>query len=159
MTDFAALAATFEDDVELFNAWLLGPASGAGSTVEIDGDDVKTPRRIQAEAEALGAVSSTGIVAGAIAFDLAVASNRVVAFGANITSVTFANEVEDRANTATLLLTGDGNSRTYAGLTSCCTWLNGSPAPSTTNNKRNLYNFFTFDEGTTWFGTIVAENF
>lgn len=46
MTDFAALAAQFEEDTEAFNAWLTGPASGAGSTVTVGAVEVPTLQKI-----------------------------------------------------------------------------------------------------------------
>ena len=39
------------------------------------------------------------------------------------------------------------------------TALNGTYAPSSTNGTRDLLNFVTFDGGTTWLMSIVAQNY
>lgn len=157
--DLAAARAAFLTDAALFHDWLHGPASGGTSIVDFGGGlTIKTLARLKAEAEALGAIGTPAITANVLTLDLSAYGNFLVALNANITTVTISNWPAGVAASLTLQLTGNGTGYTYAGLTAACTWLNGSPAPSTTNAKKNLYNIFSLDQGTTKFGMILGEN-
>jgi hypothetical protein len=54
--------------------------------------------------------------------------------------------------------TADGTARTVT-MPGSVTALNGTYTPSSTDGTRDLLNFVTFDGGTTWLMSIVAQNY
>ena len=103
-------------------------------------------------------VAVAAIVAGAITFPLAAASNFTVANNANATSISFTGAPAGYGASFSILLTADGTLRTWTWPASV-TWLNGLPTLSSTNGQRDLITFVTYDGGTTWLGMAVAQGF
>lgn len=58
----------------------------------------------------------------------------------------------------TLIFTADGSARTVA-WTSSIKWYNLTPPTlTTTNGKRDIFTFVTYDGGTNWYGGIGGQN-
>ena len=78
---------------------------------------------------------------------------------ANITTFTISNAPASKSSSFTLVLTanGTGYSQTWG---ASVNWSGGTaPTLTTTNAKRDIIMFFTNDGGTTWFGTVMGQNF
>jgi hypothetical protein len=81
-----------------------------------------------------------------------------VANNANITTFTISNAVASQATTFTLSLTANGTGFTQA--SGSVKWAGGTPPTlTTTNGKKDILKFFTDDGGTTWYGSVVGQNF
>lgn len=103
-------------------------------------------------------VGAPAISASALSLDLASYAAFSVANNSNAT-VTFANVTAGYANSFTLQLTADGTLRTWTWPASVV-WLTGAaPTLSSTNGKRDLVSFYSFDGGTTWLGHVIAQNY
>lgn len=107
-------------------------------------------------------VGTVAIASGTVALDLAEYTNFTVALGTNVTGMKFTNPPVvsgvNKAGSFSILVTADGTPRTWAMGTTVVA-LNGTYTPSSTNNKRDLLQFFTLDGGTTWFSFVMAQNF
>ena len=57
-----------------------------------------------------------------------------------------------------LQLTADGVARTWTWPASV-TWISGVPTLTSVSGKADLFVFFTLDGGTTWLGSVVAQNY
>ena len=57
-----------------------------------------------------------------------------------------------------LQLTADGVARTWTWPASV-TWISGVPTLTSASGKADLFVFFTLDGGTTWLGSVVAQNY
>jgi hypothetical protein len=102
-------------------------------------------------------VLSPAISAGALSLDLAACSNFMVALNGAAT-VTFDNAATGYSNAFTLQFTADGTPRAITWPVSV-TWPFGAPTLSSTNARRDLFSFTSFDGGTTWLGFVVAQNY
>lgn len=113
------------------------------------------------KAAVLGVVEAVGappISGGALSLDLSTYAAFSIANNANAV-VTFANPTAGYANSFSMLLTADGTLRAWTWPASVV-WLTGAaPTLTSTNGKRDLLAFYTFDGGTTWFGNAVSQNF
>ena len=104
------------------------------------------------------AVAAAAIASNVVDFDLAVASAFTVALNANVTTMSISNMTASYAGSFSVLVTADGTPRTWA-MPGSVVALNGTYTPSSTNAKRDLLSFATFNGGTTWLMSIVAQNF
>lgn len=103
-------------------------------------------------------IASPAIDAGALTLALASSSIFTVANNANVTSLTISGATTGMSNAFTLLLTADGTPRTWTWPGSV-TWVFGEPVLSSTNSKRDLFSFVSFDGGTTWLAFTIAQGF
>jgi hypothetical protein len=106
----------------------------------------------------LEAVATPAISAGALTVDLLLGTVHKVALNADVTGVTIANALPGFASGFTVEFTADGTARTVT-MPGSVTALNGTYTPSSTDGTRDLLNFVTFDGGTTWLMSIVAQNY
>jgi len=106
----------------------------------------------------LEAVAAPTISAGALTIDLLLGTVHKVALNADVTSVTIANALAGCASGFTVEFTADGTARTVT-MPGSVTTLNGTYTPSSADGTRDLLNFVTFDGGTTWLMSIVAQNY
>ena len=63
-----------------------------------------------------------------------------------------------KATSFMLQLTADGVARTWTWPASV-TWISGVPTLTSVSGKADLFVFFTLDGGTTWLGSVVAQNY
>jgi hypothetical protein len=99
------------------------------------------------------------ISAGTLTISLANGTVFNVANSANITTFTISNAPASKASAFTLVLTANGTGYTQTWGASV-NWSGGTaPTLTTTNAKRDIIMFFTNDGGTTWFGTVMGQNF
>lgn len=99
------------------------------------------------------------ISAGTLTINLANGTVFNVANNANITTFSITGTVASKANAFTLVLTANGSGFTQAWGASVV-WPSGAaPTLTTTNNKRDIIVFMTNDGGTTWFGSVVGQNY
>lgn len=159
MTDFAAAAAQFIADQALFHAWLHGPASGGTSIVDFGGGlTVKTLARLaQEQVEAVGAPTINSGTS-TLALDVSAYGAFTVANNHAVTTLSITGATAGRTSSFSLLLTADGTPRAWTWGASV-TWINGEPTLTSTNAKRDLFSFFSFDGGTTWLAVVVAQGF
>lgn len=108
------------------------------------------------------AKTAPAISAGTITLNLALSNFFVVPLNANVTTTTVSNPATaGTVSSFTLIYRADGTPRTIAWM-SGATWLNNggaAPTPSSTSGKCDKYTWFTYDAGTTWYGTVDAQNF
>jgi hypothetical protein len=60
--------AQFDLDSDLVNAWVHGPASGAGSTITTDSGPVRTPAKLIADQDAAINLAAEGVLAAATSY-------------------------------------------------------------------------------------------
>lgn len=78
-----------------------------------------------------------------------------------ISSTTFNNTpAAGQFSPVTFVVTYNGNSLTWAWLTSTVKWPSGvAPTFTNTNTKTDIFHVFTVDGGTTWYGIVVGQNY
>lgn len=73
---------------------------------------------------------------------------------------TFSNPSGSNATSFTLVLSNDGTAGRTITWPASVKWPNATvPTRTTTANKTDVYTFFTYDGGTTWWGTLSLYNF
>ena len=103
-------------------------------------------------------VAAAAISANILNLDLSAASAFTVALNAAVTTMNIQNMTAGYAGSFSLLITADGTPRAWT-MPGSVVPLDGTYVPSSTNAKRDLLSFVTFDGGTTWLMSIVAQNF
>lgn len=103
-------------------------------------------------------VSSPAISSNTLTLDLENGNVFTVSLNANITTLTISNPpASGRAGHFALIFTADGTRRTVT-WPSSVKWASGwDPRVTATNNKKDWFNFFTTDAGTTWLGTVIGR--
>ena len=75
------------------------------------------------------------------------------------TTFTFSN-APSQACSFTLVLTNDGTGSRTITWPASVKWPNGTaPTRTSTANRTDVYTFFTYDSGTTWWGQLSLYNF
>lgn len=103
--------------------------------------------------------ASAAISAGTLTLDLSTAGVFYVNLNADVTTLTISNTQTIGASAFTLVFTADGTPRsvTWGG---SVLWPGGTPPTLTsTNNKVDVFTFFTLNSGTTWYGFTAGQNF
>jgi hypothetical protein len=123
-----------------------------GSTV-IDDNKVFLPNN-SAEVSATATIS-----AGVLALNLNIATVFNVALNSNITSITFSNiQSAGRASSFVLVFTADGTARSVTWPASFH-WPGGTaPTLTSSNNKEDVFTFFTTDGGINWQAFVSGQN-
>lgn len=105
-------------------------------------------------------VASPAISAGVLLLNMAANNVFAVSLNANVTTTTPQNvPTTGKFAQMTLIVTADGSARTWAWLTSTVQWGNaGVPTLTVTNAKKDTFNIYTTDGGTTWTGVVVSQN-
>lgn len=102
---------------------------------------------------------SPSISGGTLTVNLNNGSHFLVALNANIATFTVSNVTASKAVAFTVRFTADGTPRTVA-WPAGTVWAQGAaPTLTSTNNKRDVFTFITYDGGTTWFGFVGGQNF
>lgn len=103
--------------------------------------------------------SSPTIPGGTLTLDISNGNVFNVALNANITSMVISTPPNSTfTGNFTLIFTADGSARTVA-WTSSIKWYNLTPPTlTTTNGKRDIFTFVTYDGGTNWYGGIGGQN-
>ena len=82
-----------------------------------------------------------------------------IPLNANITSMVISTPPNSTfTGNFTLIFTADGSARTVAWATSIIWYNLTSPTLTTTNGKRDIFTFVTYDGGTNWYGGIGGQN-
>jgi hypothetical protein len=108
-----------------------------------------------------GDVPTPAISGGTLTIDCAAGNVIKVAFNANITTTTLQNiPATGKKFELEIYLVADGNTRTWAWLTSTVLWDNAvQPNFIITNNHVMRFFVSTIDGGTTWRGVVAASNY
>jgi hypothetical protein len=134
-------------DVTQLLAAIQALAAAPGSGIELKGwrEPVATP----------------AITSNVLTINLA--ANNVFAFtlNANITTMTLSNvPATGKAARFELIVTADGTARTWSWFTSTVKWADGiAPTLTSTNAKKDRFLFMSEDGGSTWFGSVIGQNY
>jgi hypothetical protein len=100
---------------------------------------------------------TVSITSGSITLDCSLYNIFKTTLNANITSILRTNVPSTRSYRMTLILVSDGTQRTINWGT--IRWNNSAiPTPTASVNKIDIFEFLTYDGGTTWFGQIIGQN-
>ena len=104
--------------------------------------------------------ATPSISAGTLTLDCSAGSVFAVSLNANITTLTISNPpVAGFGYTMILQFTADGTARTVT-WPAAVKWAGGTaPTLTSTNTKVDLFTLTTHDGGTTWYASIVGQNF
>lgn len=127
--------------------------SSTGSAISFSAGTKTISLIAPAAREGIGALA---IVAGAVAIDLSSYIDFTLALTANVTSLAFSNATQGSGASFMIEVTANGTPFTWA---DSAVALNGAYTPSSTNGKRDLLSYMTFDGGATWRRLIVAQNY
>jgi hypothetical protein len=112
-------------------------------------------KRLVNYGETVNALGNTGVAA---TIDLSSGTFVTATLTGNCT-FTFSNPTAG-ASTFTLVLTNDGTAGRSITWPASVKWPNASaPVRTTTASKTDVYTFFTYDSGSTWWGTLSLYNF
>ena len=104
-------------------------------------------------------LSSPTISGGTLTLDIRNGNVFNVALNANITSMVISTPPNSTfTGNFTLIFTADVSARTIAWATSIIWYNLTSPTLTTTNGKRDIFTFVTYDGGTNWYGGIGGQN-
>jgi hypothetical protein len=106
-----------------------------------------------------GTAAASG-TSGTITVNLQTAGIFTLTPTGNVTGWTVSNPPASGTLGAFVLRTlGNGTAYTWVWPTTT-KWAYGeTPTPTSTNGKYDLFSFFTFDGGTTWFGQVIGQNY
>lgn len=108
---------------------------------------------------ATSAYNTAAISAGTLAIDLSLGPVFNVSSNANITTLTITGATAGRAAAFELYLTGNGTGYTQSWGASV-KWASGvTPTLTTTNGKVDRIAFETNDGGTTWYASLIGQNY
>jgi hypothetical protein len=120
-------------------------------------DDSRNARVILSDySEKVNALGNTGTAA---TVNLA-NGNFVTATLTGNCTFTFTTGIGTGAQAFTLFLTNDGTASRSITWPASVKWTGGSaPVRTETANRTDVYSFFTFDNGTTWYGILSIYNY
>lgn len=103
--------------------------------------------------------SSPSISGGFLTLDLNNGNIFLVSLNANILLITISNPPSSSfVGTFVLVFTADGNTR-GVNWPASVKWNNGTtPTLTSTNGKKDIFNFTTYDGGANWYGSIGGQN-
>lgn len=103
--------------------------------------------------------SSPSILSGILTLNLNNGNVFLVNLNANITLITISNPPNSAfVGNFVLVFTADGTARVVAWPASV-KWNSGNaPTLTSTNGKKDIFNFITYDGGTNWYGSIGGQN-
>lgn len=103
--------------------------------------------------------SSPTISGGSLTLNLNNGNIFLVSLNANISSITISNPPDSLlVGNFVLIFTGDGTSRSVIWPASIKWNLGSTPTLTSTNGKKDVFNFITYDGGTNWYGSIGGQN-
>lgn len=101
------------------------------------------------------------ISSNVLTLNLAVARHFKFSLNANITTMTINNvPATNKAAFFVLKVVADGTPRTWTWLASTVKWASGvAPTPTSTNAHWDMYLFISYDNGVTWTGSVIDQNY
>lgn len=103
--------------------------------------------------------SSPSISGGILTLNLNNGNIFLVNLNANILTITISNPPNSTfAGNFVLVFTADGTARGVAWPSSVKWNLGSTPTLTSTNRKKDIFNFITYDGGTNWYGSIGGQN-
>jgi hypothetical protein len=105
--------------------------------------------------------SSPSITSNVLTLDLSISQIFLVSLNAPINTITISNTPSESnvASIFSIIFTADGTARIVAWPVSV-KWASGSaPTLTSTNTKKDVLNFVTTDNGTTWLGFVGGQNY
>lgn len=103
--------------------------------------------------------SSPTISGGSLTLNLNNGNIFLVSLNASILSFTISNPPNSAfVGNFVLVFTADGTARGVVWPASIIWNLGSTPTLTSTNGKKDIFNFITYDGGTTWYGSIGGQN-
>jgi hypothetical protein len=152
----SVLTAAFWNQQVRDNGLVLKTSIANDGTLASTGGILTTPEMKAAkETKTAPTISSNTLT-----LDYSTGTNFAVALNANITTLTISNlPASGKAGAFTVAFTADGTARTIT-WPAAVKWPGAAaPTPTSTNNKVDVYTFYTFDGGTTIYAFISGQNF
>lgn len=127
--------------------------------IKVNGTTVVDDNKVFLPTNASGIATTTSISGGTVTLNLNATTVFNIALNANITTFTIQNvQSAGRSSSFVIVFTADGTARTVTWPVSF-KWPGGSaPTLTSTNNKKDVFVFFTTDGGTTWQAFISGQN-
>jgi hypothetical protein len=102
--------------------------------------------------------TSPSISSNSLTLDLNNGNIFIVNLNANITTLTISNPPSSQfSGNFTIIFTADGTPRSVLWPPSI-KWSTSVPTLTSTNGKRDILNFITYDGGTNWYANIGGQN-
>jgi hypothetical protein len=103
--------------------------------------------------------SSPSISSGFLTLNLNDGNVFLVNLNANILTITISNPPNSAfVGNFVLVFTADGTARGVAWPNSIKWGEVGAPTLTSTNGKKDIFNFITYDGGTNWYGSVAGQN-
>lgn len=150
----------WDDTQATGTAWLQVVRSGNTATsITLTGTSLVMTGRVDF-GKAYTELSNTATATASTTIDCSLGNIFTVTMSASITTLAFSNvPASGRAYNMTLVLKQDATGGRSITWPAAVKWA-GSVAPSLSlANKTDIVNLFTTDNGTTWYGTVVGQNF
>lgn len=127
--------------------------------IKVSGTTVIDDNRIFLPINSAETSTSATIVAGTLSLNLNSAAVFNVTLDSNITTLTLTNvQSSGKSSSFVIVFTADGTAKSVTWPVSF-KWPSGTaPTITSTNNKKDVYVFFTTDGGTTWQAFISGQN-
>jgi len=127
--------------------------------IKVSGTTVIDDNKIFLPINSAETSTTATISAGTLALNLNTAAVFNVALDSNITTLTLTNvQTTGKSSSFVIVFTADGSARSVTWPASF-RWPSGTaPTITSTNNKKDVYVFFTTDGGTTWQAFISGQN-
>ena len=128
-------------------------------TIQVSGNTVIDNSRVFFPLNTVDKQAAPTISAGTLTIDLNTASVFAVSLNAAITSITLSNtQASGLTSSFVLIFTADGTARSVTWPASF-DWPSGTaPTLTSTNGKKDVFVFFTYDAGTNWNSFIAGQN-
>ncbi len=123
----------------------------SGSTV-IDDNKIFLPNNTAEES------TTATISSGVLTIDLNLSAVFEVTLSATVTSMSIANVQSGRASSFALVTVGDGTVRPFVWPATFRWPGNAAPTITSTVNKKDVYAFFTYDDGSSWQAFVSGQN-
>lgn len=102
--------------------------------------------------------TSVSIISNTLTLDLNNGNIFNVSLNANISTITINNPPSSQfVGNFTIIFTADGTARGLIWPASV-RWSVSPPTLTTTNGKKDIFNFITYDGGTNWYASIGGQN-
>jgi hypothetical protein len=128
-------------------------------TIQVSGNTVVDNNRVFFPLNTAEKQVTVAISTNTLTLDLNTASLFDVSLNANITTLTLSNvQSSGLTSSFALVFTADGTARTVTWPASF-DWPSGTaPTITSTNGKKDVFIFFTYDGGTNWYSFISGQN-
>jgi len=128
-------------------------------TIQVSGNTVIDNSRVFFPLNTADKQAAPTISAGTLTIDLNTAAVFAVSLNANITTFTISNtQASTLTSSFVLVFTADGTARSVAWPASFDWPDTTAPSLTSTNGKKDVFVFFTYDGGTNWQSFIAGQN-